>query len=240
MKALAVAMTCGLAILSASPSLAFEVNPLVHLLKPSQEVRDTSLAIKNTSSEELRIEVDVFELRLGGDGLSRGMVADDRLFALPPAAVISPGAERQVRVRWLDAAPLERDESFIVAIRQVANDTTSPLPESGVQMLLTFNAIVHVESAGSKPALIAEDLEFTDDERLRFTLVNAGWGNAYGERMRFSLDNGERYVPIERELLVVEGAHLFLPPGESRDVEVSVPEGDWGPPAEVVVDYVER
>jgi len=226
--------------LLASLARAFEVNPLVHSLAPFEGERDTALTVRNTTAEELRVEIRVFELALGADGPERGPDADERLFTLPPAAAIPPGGSQVVRVQWLPAEPLERDASFIVAVEQVSGEAVASAPQAGVQMLLTFNTVVHVEAAGARPELRAEAATLDGGARLRFELVNEGRGNAYGERLSLTLADGRRSVPLTPAELSAQGVNLFLPPDARQAVELTAPSGRWRAPLEIEVEYAER
>jgi len=219
---------------------AFEVNPLVHVLRPYAGDNDTSLTVRNTTGQELRVEVRVFELVLDDRGPGRGAPADERLFVLPPAAVVPPGATQVVRMRWLDPDPLDRDASFVVAIEQVPGAMDTPTPDIGVQMLLTFNTVVHVRAQGVAPALRIEQVVTREDGGLRFTLVNDGRGNAYGERMRFTLIDGARRVPVPVEDLLAGDVHLFLSPGARQSIDLVGQPGNREASLDVDVDYDAR
>lgn len=252
MKFRAMLPALTLLITSASVS-AFDVSPLVIQLKPDGHRTSASIEIRNTSAAELPVELSVHELKLDPVTRSarRGNAADEDLMVFPPAAILSPNGTQSIRLQWIGGAqPLDKTRSFIVAVEQLpvlVDDN-----EEGVELILTFNAIVHVANGNFRPALevdllekanpvndISGSLDKTLSSRTRARISNTGQGVAFGERLSLSITQRDnRAFTIDSDALHAERGEIFLPPGSSQVVVFELP-ADLEEPYDVSVTYAD-
>lgn len=128
--------------------LAFDVAPLVHELSPAAGVTSTVFQVANSSDQPLTLEMQTRELEVSDSGAFAGQNADDRLLVFPPLVVLEPGAVQSVRVQLDTIALPVQDESYLVVVEQLPlniNETDA----NGVQVLLSFNIVVHISALDS-------------------------------------------------------------------------------------------
>jgi len=207
-------------------SYAFEVNPLVSVLKIQEAESSFSVRVSNPTTEPLPIEVSSFELRFQDEIPGQGMPADDRLLIFPPAALIPPGGTQMVRVQWIGDLDVATDQSFLVLIEEVPVE----LPKnsgSAVQMLLSFNTVVHVIPNSTAPALeIVGTPSLVNDESLHgvdLLIRNSGNGLAVGDRILLELADAGDTTVIDAVDLQQLGIELFFPPNSSRTIRLPFP-----------------
>lgn len=221
-----------LAVLSggliASPAMAYEVQPLLHQLNPHAGAGSSTLLIHNTGTQPLQLEISSYELKLHNGSPFAGAIADNKLLVFPPATRVAPGSSQVVRLQWVSEEILTQDQSYLVVIGQVPEETAG----NGVEMLLVFNAVVHVKAATSSPQLVVKNAQLVSGEELpsvKFDLNNTGSGNAFGSNIRIVVDWGDErreFSPLE---LAEYAPDLFLPPGNQRTITVPLPRSpvDW-------------
>lgn len=210
-------------LLLATRLQAYEVRPLVHYLDVSTGAVTSAIQVRNTGTQPLPVEFSSYRLLMREGSPYAGARADEQLLVFPPASLIEPGATQVVRVQWASQAFPQEDQSFLVVISQVPDQRQT----DGVQMLLMFNAVVHLKAAGSQPSLQigdrALDSGSEDLPSLKFDLNNSGSGNAYGRDITLLVS----WPQGRREFSSVELAEyapdLFLPPGSKRTVELPLP-----------------
>ena len=209
-------------------AVAFDVRPLGMQLRPDGNKLAGDIEIFNPTSEALPVEISVHQLELDPNNRSprRGRLAEDELMVFPPAALIGSGEAQSVRVQWLGAEDaIEQARSYLIVIEQLpVNDDDG---EEGVQMVLTFNAVVHVANTSFAPELSAELLPDTPDQQNRETPVNRvnirndGNGIAFGESLSLEIVNREGDTMIVGpEQLDAESGEIFIPPRSSQIVHV--------------------
>ncbi len=212
----------GACLALAAPASALDVSPLVHTLSLEPGRSETQLTVSNTSDQPLPVEFTPYHLRMTGADLSIGAAADDDLLVFPPAAVLQPGASQIVRVQLDPSLPLVEDRSYIVLVDQVPLGFDSG-PGQGVQVLLTFNVVIHVEASDSQPDLVARRTRLVKPKTLVATIANRGSGNAFGANMSLSIKQAGAELRVGPEALRAQLDDLFFPPGHRRKIRLKVP-----------------
>lgn len=208
-----------------SVAQAFDIQPLVHRIDPGSGVISSIIQVRNSTDRPLPLDISSYRLALDEGTPSAAQPADDELLAFPPAVVIKPGDTQLVRIQWIAAEPLLQDQSYLVVVEQLPQGDT----RDGVQMLLAFNAVVHVSASKSQPRLEISARGNLSDETLpslEIDLHNKGNGNAFGNSISLVLaTDTERHVikPVE---LANYAPDLFLPPNHQRSF--AIPLQDFG------------
>lgn len=219
-------------LLATSPVNAFEVQPMIQRLDVSSGVSYSSIQIRNTSDQALPVEISTYRMELHNGNPHTGVSADNELLVFPPSVLIAPASTQVVRVQWIPGDAAEKDTSYIVLIEQLPNRGA----REGVQMLLAFNAVVHVHLPNTKSALRVTQsrIKFEDTVPvLEVELHNSGNGNAYGHGISLQLEWGLETRTISADELANYVSDLFLPPGYRRTIEIPIPE--WDQDATVVI-----
>ncbi len=220
--------------LAVSPAVGYEVQPMIQKVDVSSGSGYSSIQIRNTSDQALPIDISAFRMELHNGSPRTGRAADDDLLVFPPSVVIPPASTQVVRIQWLPDSIQNTDTSYIVLVEQLPNRATS----EGVQMLLAFNAIVHVHVPYASPALVVAKSTIRFDELepvLQVELHNTGTGNAYGHEISLQLkwESGIRTIAAGELSRYV--ADLFLPPDYRRTIEIPMPEIDADSTVEIAV-----
>jgi len=213
---------------------AYEVQPMIQRVDLSGNNGYSSIQIRNTSDTALPVAISTYRLELEDGSPHPGPAADNELLAFPPSVLIPPLSTQAVRIQWLPETIADVDTSYIVLIEELPNLET----REGVQMLLAFNAIIHVHIPGTKPALTVTESTIRFDETapvLAVELHNTGDGNAYGHTIDLQLEweSGTRTVTAEE--LSGYASDLFLPPGYRRTIDIPVPGIDYNSTVEISV-----
>lgn len=205
--------------------MAFEVRPLVHYLDLESAVVSSTIRVRNSGTDVLPIEISSYRLELRDGHPVVGAPADEILLVFPPAALIQPGASQIVRLQWVPTVVPVQDQSFLVVMEQLPLDNNN---DNGLQMLLAFNAVVHMKAPGSQPQwAIVNRVGASEGSlpSLEIGLNNKGNGNAFGSNISLVLVWGSESRVISPYELANYAPDLFLPPGHTRTFEVPWP--DW-------------
>ena len=196
---------------------------MIHRLHLQDGVSASSLQIRNTSDQPLAVDIESYRLLLTDGVPSVGESADDKLLVFPPAVIIPPASAQVVQIQWNPETDIDSDQSFLVVVEQLPIDSST----SGVQMLLAFNAVIHVHKPNSFPILEVMNAELFpagDPAQLDIEIHNTGLGHAFGTQMSLELSFGDQTRLITSEELLGYASDLFLPPDYIRTVSIPVPE----------------
>ena len=203
--------------------LAYEVHPLVHQIDLADGRLTSSLTIKNTADRQLALDISVRRLELVDGKPFAGKYADEEVLVFPPAALIPPAGAQVVRIQLVPDTELSEDISYLVVVEELPD----PNAQTGVQMLLAFNAIVYVLGADNQP-----DVKVTSTRlqhingvpSLEIELHNSGTGNAYGRGISLELIGGTDKYTVSAAELSASVSNLFLPPNYRRSFIIPVPD----------------
>ena len=210
-------------LLVTSTAHAYEVQPLIQRMEVAKGVSYSSIQIRNTSDQPLPVEISTHQLELLDGSPHKGVSAENELLVFPPSVLIAPSSTQVVRIQWISELQVEKDTSFIVLIEQLPNAES----REGVQMLLAFNAVVHVQAPNSSSEIEVTKSRITIVETLpvlEVELYNSGNGNAYGHEITLQLEWDSKSRTIPANELANYVTDLFLPPGYRRTVEIPVPD----------------
>lgn len=221
---------------------ALEIQPLTHQLNLSLGNTYSTLELKNTTASPVMLDITSYRLELDSGRPYAGQTADDELLAFPPAVVLQPNQSQVVRIQWLLGSLLKHDRSYLVVIEQLPPSNAV----DGVQMLLAFNAVVHVQAFNSAPDIQVAASEMTTDNSapvLKVNLHNKGNGNGFGRSIGLVIGTGIAQISISPDELANYAPDLFFPPDYQRTI--LIPLGDLGiaiadHSSEISVNYDDR
>lgn len=241
MRGFACVVPLAFALCTTGAARAFEVSPLVHELAPSGRAATATLTVRNPSDQALALEFSTYRLDYSAAGARRGVAAEEELLVFPPAARIPPRGTQAVRIQWVGDPEIARARSYFCTVEQLPLEdaaTAESAGGDGVQVLVTFNAIVHVTPPDTRARLAVTDSRLENDggaSTLALELRNGGDANAYGDRLGLVIESAAREIALTPADL--EGAELFLPPGFRRRLRIVLPGAPWREPVSVRVVY---
>ena len=117
------------------------VEPLFLEVAPTQSA---AIRVRNTSQEDIPVEVLVFKRDIDANGTQTRIPADDDFIIFPPQASLKAAGTQVFRLRPLDGTKTQ-SESYFVSFRQVPAPL-APSEENGarIQVVFSFDAAVHV------------------------------------------------------------------------------------------------
>lgn len=223
-------MVAGLALwalmMTASPSSAHEVEPLIIDLAPSG--RGASATMRVTNRDPVPVAVEIYaERRLidefGNETRER---ADDDFILVPAQLRVEPGQTATFRIRYI-GEPVDRSVGYAVTVAQLKLEN---IEQTGVQILVNFAASVHVVPNNAKSKLSASAAEIVTgaDGKPVVNFVIANQGNRHqglaAGKITLTNASGTEFV-LEGEVLREALKHTLIPAMATRRVSTPLPEG---------------
>ncbi len=164
------------------------VQPLLTSMKPSQHYVD--LYVKNVGSDRAYVVIKVYRVfNPGMPDQKVTLLKDDPygigLIASPSKLIIPPGQIRHVRLLYIEAKPIKRDQVFYIIsspaegeLVQVAeagknNKTSKRVARSGLQVILAYKTKLFVRPENARPKIVYHR------EGKSLTIKNEGNTNVY-------------------------------------------------------------
>jgi len=220
-RPLGVALALGLSVSLKSPASSMTVSPLLVELSTSGPGSRTSLRITNDGTARLPIEIKVSRLEVGEHGESTTTPVTDDFLIIPSHALIPPGGSQAVRVQWVGRGDMQRSQSYLFKVSQLA--VKFPETKSGVQFTFHFTVIVNVAPPGAVSSLVLKDVGIeTGKDGTRhpaITVVNKGNRHASLADAALVLTGGGWKTAISGEAMrQMVGVGLIQPGKERRFV----------------------
>ncbi|WP_366146176.1 fimbria/pilus periplasmic chaperone [Erythrobacter sp.] len=220
-------------LLSSPAAAQFSASPMTLEVEPSG--RGAVVTVTNSKTTPLTLEVSVVSRALDPDGEERVEDASDEFLVFPPQALVQPGAQQNIRVRYVgpDAGPDVGYYSLILT--DTAARRPSDSDASGVALRLQYRLGLSVSASDTQPRVSVESTR-QPDGRIRVSARNDGTRHAILKRGTwFLVDSGGERIPFKT--LNFLGFSL-LEPGSSREFVIEpeeLPASD--PAAKVVVEF---
>lgn len=151
---------------------AVEVTPFSFDLEPSGRAATRVVRVSNASSELVAIEVAVKRRMIDEHGVDRFVDAPEAIAVFPPQSVAPAGGAASFRVRYTGDANLATSQDYVVFFNQTALNQARGA--SGVTVVMSFGAAVHVVPRGARAQLRVTDLQRGPAGALSVSLVNFG------------------------------------------------------------------
>lgn len=201
--------------LGAGTATAMQVEPV--FIEMSTSNPSASIRVTNTDPTQMTIQVSVTRRTTNLSGEETTQEADGDFVVFPPQAVIQPGETQTFALQWA-GGPIAQSQSYHIGLEQLPVDF-SAIAEggSGIQIVFSFNASVHVAPPGAEPALqvIEQGPGTTEDGRAghRFVVQNTGTRYAYISDYSLLVDGGTSYSGQELTQLI---GNTLITPGARR------------------------
>jgi fimbrial chaperone protein len=217
--------------MTANPSSAYEVNPMVMELRPSGQGSSTSGVITNSHDVPIAIEIQVFARTQKPDGSDSLVLDTENVIVTPPQTVIQPGESQTFRVSWVgDQAP-DRDVAYRLVTNQLPIRFKQEKRENfvaEVMMRYRYEIALYIQPQGTMPkaqlksARVFED--GTNGRMLELAISSDGTRRAILEKPELQLaSGGSSFTVTTEQLAPLVGLNIL--PGSTRVVRMPAPEG---------------
>ena len=212
-RAAFVGLAAGLvALFSAGPAGAYEVEPMRVVLDLDQGRTSAVLTIRNTRDAALPVEVVMKRRFVDSDGGQRFELEDEAFSVFPPAAMIEPGASQAVRISYIGDHAIDVSQAFVAEVQE-APVTSGDF--TGVVFAYNFGVAVYVRAPEARAVLSVTGAERVEGG-IAFTVANAGGDFAmlgeWGLRLEIA-DEQVRFTPAQIGELV---DNPLIPPQAER------------------------
>ncbi len=137
--------------LASSSAHAFSVSPTHIELSSVGRAGRSQITVKNDGKRPMPVEVGIEKFTLNENGQRKAIKAGDDFLVFPMQAIIPAGGTQVFRLQWVGEPMLAESQSFIVNVAQVP--VRMPKGRSGIQVAMSFGALVNVAPPRGLPAL---------------------------------------------------------------------------------------
>ncbi|CAH1521515.1 PapD_N domain-containing protein [Vibrio owensii] len=187
---------------------AIIISPTVFELNTDSNTT-SQIIVTNNSTEKMPLEVSIHQLLFKQNGQYKTKALNtDALLVFPPAAMLAPNSKQVFRIQWLEPSVQKASSSYFIRFTQAhltgANGQSRALPmqQSGVEIKVHYNALLHVYSNNQQPDVT---LEVSDAGQL--VIRNTGERFTYSRLLYF-----EPLTATENYSLQQQVGDQFLPP----------------------------
>lgn len=219
-----IAIAAAFSIALSAPAGAYQVRPMTASIQPSGPKAMHRLVVRNDEAAPITVEFQTFAVDADQDGKRILKPEDQDLAVFPPQAVIRPGAEQMVQIRYVGDPAIQQARIYGVRVAQLPVDFKPAGDVGGAKAALkiafNFMTYIYVTPKDAKPSLKVSELKRDAKGDLTFVVENGGPGVAVlrDARFAFSGANGQEIVvPPEK---VQMGAIGVLPVNRKRVLRV--------------------
>ncbi len=212
-----------LASLFSFQASALQMNPLSVVLKPSGGGTKQSFKVTNESDKPIAVQFSVMtrqQPNLTSKELRKP--ADNDFMIYPPQTIIPARSTQKVRIEWLGARQIPREQTY----RLIAEQVFVSLEEkeaTGVKMLMTLVGALYVQPKGIKSNVQVKAVQ-QQGNKLAVTLTNSGNRHQLMKHATLTLKNGGKIISLKgRQLEGLDGNNVLG--GASQRFLIPVPQG---------------
>lgn len=192
-KVLSLALLLVLSLFSQVAS-ALQMNPLSVVLKPSGGGAKQSFRVSNESNKPIAVQFSVMtRQQINNKEIRRP--ADRDFMIYPPQTIIPAKSTQKVRVEWLGAGKLPREQAYRLIAEQV-HVSLEKQKESGINMLMTLVGALYVQPNGTKSNVQVKAVQ-RHGNRLAVTLANSGTRHQLMNYATMTLRNGHKVLTLK-------------------------------------------
>ncbi len=200
---------------------ALQMNPLSLTLKPSGGGAKQSVTVSNESNEPIAVQFSVTTRQQVNNKEIR-KPADNDFMIYPPQMIIPPRSTQKVRVEWLGAAQLPREQAYRLIAEQVYVSLDDN-EKTGVKMLMTLVGALYVQPNGMKSILKVTSVK-RHGNKLALTVANSGNRHRLMKYATLILRNGGQTVSLKgKQLLGLDGNNVLS--GATKRFMIPLPKG---------------
>lgn len=200
---------------------ALQMNPLSVVLKPSGGGSKQSFKVSNESNKPIAVQFSITTRQQINNKEIR-KPADNDFMIYPPQTIIPARSTQKVRVEWLGAGKLPREQAYRLIAEQVyvsldSNDTT------GVKMLMTLVGALYVQPNGTRSNVQVRAVQ-RQGNKLAVTLSNSGNRHQLMKYATLTLRNGGKTISLKgKQLTGLDGNNVLG--GATKRFFIPLPKG---------------
>ncbi len=170
-------------LLGETSSAAYQLEPISRVFAPAGSKATQSFEVVNDSAERIAVTVSFTTLSRDESYVETTRDADDEFLAYPPQVIVAAHGRQTVRVSWLGAAKLTREQTYRIIVAQVPIEVLdrtakpSPLPAGQLRVMITYRGTLFIRPAQAAPKIAIRDAVLATSAKgrtLALTLENSG------------------------------------------------------------------
>lgn len=208
-------------------SYALQMNPLSLVLKPSGGGAKQSVRVSNESNKPIAVQFSVTTRQQINNKEVR-KPADKDFMIYPPQTIIPANSTQRVRVEWLGAGKLPREQAYRLIAEQVYVSLDEQ-NQTGVKMLMTLVGALYVQPNGTRSNLSVKSVQ-RQGNKLAVTVANSGNKHQLMRYATLVLRNGGQAIHLKgKQLSGLEGNNVLA--GATKRFFIPLPknfrDGAW-------------
>lgn len=208
-------------LLTSFSANALQMNPLSLTLKPSGGGAKQSVTVSNESSEPIAVQFSVMTRQQVNNKEIR-RPADNDFMIYPPQMIIPARSTQKVRVEWLGAGQLPREQAYRLIAEQVFVSLDDK-QKTGVKMLMTLVGALYVQPNGMKSNLKVTNVK-RNGNQLAITVANSGNRHRLMRFASLNLRNGGQTIVLKgKQLIGLDGNNVLG--GATKRFMIPLPKG---------------
>jgi len=210
-----------LASLFSMQANALQMNPLSVVLKPSGGGSKQSFRVTNESNKPIAVQFSVTTRQQVNNKEIR-RPADKNFMIYPPQTIIPARSTQKVRVEWLGAGKIPREQAYRLIAEQVYVSLDDK-EQTGVKMLMTLVGALYVQPNGTKSNVQVKAVQ-RQGNKLAVTLANSGNRHQLMKYATLTLRNGSRVISLKgKQLAGLDGNNVLG--GATKRFFIPLPKG---------------
>lgn len=200
---------------------ALQMTPLSLVLKPSGGGTKQSVRVTNESNKPIAVQFSVTTRQQINNKEVR-KPADKDFMIYPPQTIIPARTTQKVRVEWLGAGKIPREQAYRLIAEQV-HVSLEERKQNGISFLMTIENGLYVQPNGSKSNVQVKDVR-RHGNQLAVTLTNAGTRHQILRSATLNLKNGGQVLALKSKTLHgLEGNNVLA--GATKRFMIPLPKG---------------
>jgi fimbrial chaperone protein len=200
---------------------ALQMTPLSLVLKPSGGGAKQSVRVTNESNKPIAVQFSVTTRQQINNKEVR-KPADKDFMIYPPQTIIPARTTQKVRIEWLGAGKLPREQSYRLIAEQV-HVSLEERKQSGISFLMTLVNGLYVQPNGTKSNVQVKAVQ-RHGNQLAVTLTNSGTRHQVLNYATIVLKNGAKAISLKgKSLQGLEGNNVLA--GATKRFLVPLPKG---------------
>lgn len=211
-----------LASLFSMQAHALQMNPLSVVLKPSGGGAKQSFKVTNESNQPIAVQFSITTRQQLNNKEIRHP-ADKDFMIYPPQTIIPARSTQKVRVEWLGAGKLSREQAYRLIAEQVYVSLDDK-EDTGVKMLMTLVGALYVQPSNTKSNLKVKAVQ-AQGNKLAVTVANSGSRHQLMRYATLILKNGGKVISLKgkQQLAGLEGNNVLA--GATKRFFIPLPKG---------------
>ncbi len=200
---------------------ALQMNPLSVVLKPSGGGAKQSFRVTNESNKPIAVQFSVTTRQQVNNKEIR-RPADKQFMIYPPQTIIPARSTQKVRVEWLGAGKIPREQAYRLIAEQVYVSLDDK-EQTGVKMLMTLVGALYVQPNGMRSNVQVKAVQ-RQGNKLAITLANSGNRHQLMRFATLTLKNGAKVITLKgKQLAGLDGNNVLG--GTTKRFFIPLPRG---------------